>query len=127
MSTLTSKFLLKKPAAGDPVADLDELLRETFDRIDYLMGETFDNTITPSAANTKTTKTIAFGRTYSTAPRCMVCFGRDGFNNNITPGVAQIWIDDVTTTDVTIGVNANNTTVREFTFWVRPKQGDATI
>lgn len=127
MSTLTNRFKLKKPAASDAVAALDELLRETLDRLDYVLGEADDNTITPSAANTKTTKVIAFARTYDTPPRVLLSPGRDGFANTITQGVMQLWVDDVTTTTFTVGVIANNTTVREFTWQARPKPTDATI
>ncbi len=127
MSTLTSRFKLKKPAATDPVAELDELLRETLDRIDYCYGESGDNTITPSAANTKTTKVIAFGRTYDTPPRVVVSLGRDAYVANISAGAVALWVDDVTTTDFTVGVNAGNTTAREFTWMARPKNTDNTV
>lgn len=128
MSGTTGKFGLIFATGGDVVKTvLKNHLKTLAERVDYMLGESADNTITPSAANVKTTKTIAFGRTYSTPPRCFVCLGRDGFVNNITAGVASIWIDDVTTTDVTIGINANNTSVREFTWFARPKQTDATL
>lgn len=127
MTSLTSHFNLKKPSATDPVADLDQVLRETLDRISYLLGETNDNTITPSAANTKTTKVINFARTYDTPPRVLLSPGRDNFANTITQGVMQLWVDDVTTTTFTVGVIANNTTTREFTWMARPKNTDATI
>lgn len=127
MTSLTSRFNLKKPSATDPVADLDQVLRETLDRIDYLLGESNDNTITPSAANVKTTKVINFARTYDTPPRVLLSPGRDGFANVITQGVMQLWVDDVTTTTFTVGVIANNTTIREFTWQARPKNTDATV
>lgn len=126
MTTTTPFMGLTKPEGTDPVRQGDDAMRALADRVDYLLGESGDNNITPSAANTKTTKVIAFGRTYSTPPRVVVGFGRDGFANNITAGVATVWVDDVSTTDVTIGVNANNTTVREFTWIARPKRTDAT-
>lgn len=128
MSGTTAKFGLIYATGGDVVKTvLKTTLKTLVERLDYMLGETFDSTITPSAAGTKTTKTIAFGRTYSTPPRCLVCLGRVAFANNISAGAVTIWIDDVTTTGVVIGVNATNTTVREFTVIVRPKQGDATL
>ncbi len=127
MTSLTNRFSLKKPSSGDPVADLDQVLRETLDRIDYLLGETGDNTITPSAANTKTTKVINFARTYDTPPRVLLSLGRDAFVGTNTAGVLTLWVDDVTTTTVTVGIHAANTTTREFTWLARPKNTDATI
>lgn len=69
MSSTTDKFAIPKPTGTDPVADGDNIMRLMADRIDYMLGESGENTITPSAANVKTTKVIAFGRTYKTPPQ----------------------------------------------------------
>lgn len=126
MSSTTDRFAIPKPTGTDPVADGDNIMRLMADRIDYLLGESGDSTITPSAANTKTTKIIAFGRTFKTPPRVLLSAGRDGFNNTITQGVMQLWVDDVTLNDFTVGVIANNTTAREFTWNARPNRTDVT-
>lgn len=126
MTALTDLYDFLKPTGSDPVADGDDTIRTALDRIDYMLGETGDNTITPSAANTKTTKVINFARTYKTPPRCMVSLGRDAFVGNVTAGALSIWVDDVSTTQITIAVNRQTTSVTEFTWTARPNPTDVT-
>lgn len=126
MPSTTTRFAIPKPDAGDPFADGDDVMRAMADRIDYCLGENGDNTITPSAANTKTTKTIAFARTYKTAPRVLVCEGQDGAVMSHAPGAVSIWVEDVTTTDFTVGIQRTNTNATPFTYMVRPKNTDVT-
>lgn len=128
MSGTTSRFALLYATGGDVVKTvLKTTLKTLAERVDYMLGESGDNTITPSAANTKTTKVINFARTYDTPPRVLLSPGRDGFANTITQGVMQLWVDDVTATSFTVGVIANNVTAREFTWTARPKNTDATL
>lgn len=126
MSTQTAFMAIPKPQSGDPFSDGDDIMRAIADRVDYLLGETIDDSITPSAANTKTTKVIAFGRTYKTPPRCVVSFGGDNAVISIAPGGATVWIDDVSTTQVTIALQSTGTGNRPVTILVRPKRTDVT-
>lgn len=127
MSTTTSFAAVPKPQSGDPVSDGDDIMRAMADRLDYLFGESGDDTITPSAANTKTTKVINFGRTYKTPPRVVVCPGKDGSVSNFSSTVTlTIWVDDVTTTGFTVAINASNTSSRDFTWIAKPKRTDVT-
>lgn len=126
MPSATSRFSIPKPSGTDPVADGDDTMRAMADRIDYCLGETIDDSITPSAANTKTTKVVNFGRTYKSPPRCLVSFGGDNAVISIAPGGATVWVDDVSTTTVTIALQSTGTGNRPVTILVRPKSTDVT-
>lgn len=126
MTTTTARFGIIKPAGTDPVKSGDDHIRAAMDRIDYMLGESGDNTITPSAANTKTTKVIAFSRQYKTPPRVLVCLGRDAAVVNIGAGVVSLWVDDVTVDNFTVAINRTTTAVTDLTWTARPNATDVT-
>lgn len=111
---------------ADLLQSVDDWSEQLAERLDYLFGESGDNTITPSAASTKTTKVIPFGRTYATPPRVVHSMGRDAMGGTIGAGAVSLWVDDVTTTDFTIAIHATSTVTREFTWIAKPKRTDAT-
>lgn len=126
MPTTTGFMSIPQPASGDPFADGDDIMRAIADRVDYLLGESGDNTITPSAASTKTTKVIPFGRTYKTPPRVVLSPGRDNYSATIGQGTMSLWIDDVSTTTFTVGIRANSVGTEAFTWMARPNRTDVT-
>lgn len=126
MSSSTAFMSIPKPDGTDAFADGDDIMRAIAERVDYLLGESGETTIAPSSASTKFTKVIAFGRTYKTPPRVLLSLGGDGYTVNIAGGALALWVDDVSTTDVTIAINSTATTQRTVTYLVRPKRTDVT-
>lgn len=126
MSTTTAFAAVPQPAAGDAFADGDDIMRAMAARLDYLFGESGEDTIQPTAANTKFTKVINFGRTYKTPPRVVVGLGGDNYNAGIGAGVVTLYVDDVTTTTVTIAILSTSTASRQLTWIAKPKRTDVT-
>ena len=122
----TTRFAIPKPSGTDPVADGDDTMRALADRVDYCLGENGEDSITPSAANTKTTKTINFGRTYKSPPRVVVGLGGDNYSVSIGAGALTLWVDDVTNSSFTLAINAASTLARQVTWMARPKNTDVT-
>lgn len=127
MSATTTKFALIYATGGDVVKTvLKTTLKTLAERVDYMLGESGENSITPSAANTKTTKVINLSRTYTTPPRVVISFGGDAAVISIAPGGATMWVDDVSTTTFTVAIQSTGIGARPFTYIVRPASGDAT-
>ncbi len=126
MTANTAKFGLPYLTPADVARDIDNASQALAERVDYCLGETGENSITPAAANTKTTKVIAFSRTYKTPPRVVVGEGGDNASFSHGPGVVALWVDDVSTTDFTVACQRTNTTAIPFTYIVRPKSTDVT-
>lgn len=128
MPASSTFFAVPYAIATDAVQTvLAVVIKSLADRIDYLLGETGDDSITPSAANTKTTKAIAFAREYKTPPRVVLSPGKDNSISNFASTVTlTMWVDDVSATGFTVAINASNTSGRDFTWHARPKRTDVT-
>lgn len=124
MPSDTTFYAIAKPDDIDPLADIGLTLREAIDRIDYMLGESGEDSILPSAANTKTTKTISFGRTYSTPPRVLLSLGGDNNNVNMSPGILTLWVDDVTASGFTVAIQRTSAVAAAFTWQAKPKRTD---
>lgn len=126
MTTETSFHGIPAPDGTDPVKNGDDAMRALAERVDYLLGEAGETSITPSAATTKTTKTINFGRTYKNPPRVVISFGHSTSGAAVANGAASIWVESVSTTQLVIGIYAANTNSRDLTWIAKPRRGDVT-
>lgn len=97
--------------ATDEVAQFDEHSLSLATRLQALFAaiQGGNDTITPSAASTNTTKTITFPTPYATGktPRVVVCLGEA-----VNAGGCSIWVTGITNTQFTLGIHSVNTTTR---------------
>lgn len=126
MTSYTGMFGLPRIEDIDAVSDYAALATELADRLDYMLGEGGEDSVTIVAANTKTTKVINFGRTYTTPPRVVLTIGGDAYLANPAIGSHIFWVEDVSTTGFTVGCTSTAVTPRPFTWHAKPKRTDAT-
>lgn len=110
----TLNLLIPYMLATDDLASLDEFTLSLANRVEVLLRERqggVDN-ITPSAANTDTTKRINFPHAYLATPRVIV-----GFREALVPGSSVLWATAPDNTGFTLGIRSTNTANRSIT-WI---------
>lgn len=116
MSSATAKYAIPYPTAGDALANGDDTIKALAERVDILMGEAGSDSITPSAANTTTTKRINFSRTYPTIPTVVAGVG----STTVAPGTLSLWVAAIDTSGFTVLVQRTSTTAVPFMWVARP-------
>lgn len=103
--------------AADDLAGLDEFTLNLATRLASLFDQrqAGNANITPSAANTNTTKRIDFAHPYTTVPKVVVSMREPHAN-----GVVSIWAVNADTDGFTLGVNATTTVTRDVTWMAIP-------
>lgn len=95
----------------DPLSGLDEHSIQLATRLQALedMKQGGATNITPSAANTPTTKRVDFPEavTVSGTPKVVVCLGESA-----GPAQVALWVTAIDSTGFTLGINATTTATR---------------
>lgn len=116
----TSKHLLPYPIAADAVADGEDVITQLAQRLDLLLGETGTTTITPSAANTTTTKRVNYSRSYGAlapvVPRPFAVID-EGVGTTLE---VNVWTSAEDASGFTLNIRASDTQNRAVKWLTRP-------
>jgi hypothetical protein len=115
MAGTTTKHALPYPTGGDQVNAGDNKIQELAERVDVVVGEAGTDSITPSAANTTTSKRINYSRTYPSVPVPFVTVG----NTTQAPGTLSIWTGSADASGFTVFVQRTGTTAVPFNWMCR--------
>lgn len=111
MGGTTAQDAIPYMTATDALAGLDEFTLSLATRLQALenMRQGGEASITPSAANTATTKRITFPESIpgGGTPKVVVCLAE-----NAGAGAVTLWVTGIDATGFTLGINSTNTTAR---------------
>jgi hypothetical protein len=111
MTATTAKYLLPYPVGTDPVKDGENTIQALATLVDLLLGETGTDSITPSAANTTTTKRVNYARSYAALPSAPRAFLNFDAAINSTDAVF-IWVSGEDATGFTLNIKSQSTTAK---------------
>lgn len=119
MASTTSKYAIPKTDDFDNMSGWPLRQRQAMDRIDLLLGESGTDDITPSAANTTTTKRVNYSRSYGAlAPLVPSPFVV--VNSSIaSTDIVNVWSSAPDATGFTLNIRASSTTTRQVRWMCR--------
>jgi hypothetical protein len=120
MTATTSKYVIPYPTGTDDVRDGENAMQAIADRVDLLLGETGTDSITPSAANTTTTKRINYARSYAGLPLVPRAWVMPDAAINSTDAVF-FWVSGEDATGFTLNVRSQSTTAKAIRWMCRAR------
>lgn len=120
MSLTTPKYGVPYSQGSDAAATIDNTMAAMAARLDLLIGESLDVSITPSAVDTTTTQRVNYSRSYAAlaplVPKPIV-----HVNETVgTTAAVNVWTTAEDATGFTLAIRSTSTAARTVRVVVRP-------
>ena len=118
MSSTTAKYAIPYSTGGDLASTIDDTMQALANKVDLLMGEYNDTTITPSAVDTTTSVRVNYSRSYATVavPKVIAVCNEA----RATAAVVNVWTSAEDATGFTLNIRSSTTAARLVRWFARP-------
>lgn len=118
MTSSTPKYAIPYSTGTDGLDTVDDTMKALAERVDLMIGEAGDTSITPSAADTNTSVRVNYSRSYAAAgvPKVLCAVNE----SRAVATTVWVWSSAEDATGFTLNIRASSTATRSVRWVARP-------